>query len=250
MEWKMLFLQIFFELLCIQFCVCGDITNFAFGSKTDIMPAAFGDFNSDELTDLFVISDDMHSVQILLATTKETYFETNEKLQCSHGVLYEVTSVVPGDFDGDALMDVLVTARVNTNPNISEIFIHWGANASLHCTTKQILQTIDEPIAIDFRTDMIIDLFGIDYNSGKRTIWTFNKNRTYNKQLLSPSETLPPLRFPHSHAFLDLNGDNAADLYLTADKEIEIWLWDTVSNSNFKKAKTIPYPRASEEVIK
>lgn len=32
-----------------------DITNLVFGKPTDEMPAAFGDFNSDELTDVFVV---------------------------------------------------------------------------------------------------------------------------------------------------------------------------------------------------
>lgn len=35
--------------------ITSDITHLAFGGFTDGMPAAFGDFNSDELTDVFVV---------------------------------------------------------------------------------------------------------------------------------------------------------------------------------------------------
>lgn len=37
------------------YACASDITNLVFGKSTDGMPAAFGDFNSDELTDVFVV---------------------------------------------------------------------------------------------------------------------------------------------------------------------------------------------------
>jgi integrin alpha FG-GAP repeat containing protein 1 len=43
-----------------------DITHLAFGGVEDAIPAAYGDFNSDELTDIFVVRDDFHTIQIFL----------------------------------------------------------------------------------------------------------------------------------------------------------------------------------------
>lgn len=42
-----------------------DITNQVFGSVKEGIVAAFGDFNSDELTDVFLISDNMQVLRLL-----------------------------------------------------------------------------------------------------------------------------------------------------------------------------------------
>lgn len=51
-KWRILtiLLSLFFNYVCSS-----DITHLVFGGFTDGMPAAFGDFNSDELTDVFVL---------------------------------------------------------------------------------------------------------------------------------------------------------------------------------------------------
>jgi integrin alpha FG-GAP repeat containing protein 1 len=50
----------------VIFVKSSDITHLAFGGVEDAVPAAYGDFNSDELTDIFVIRDDFHTIQIFL----------------------------------------------------------------------------------------------------------------------------------------------------------------------------------------
>lgn len=40
----------------------------------------------------------------------------------------DITSVVPGDYDGDSQMDVLLTAK---NGQKTEVFIFWGHNQTL-----------------------------------------------------------------------------------------------------------------------
>lgn len=86
---------------------------------------------------------------------------------------YRITSVVPGDFDGDALMDVMVTMSEDvdhwfgdTSSNHKlKVFINWGGSDYLNCSNvheEPVLETIGEPIALDFNRDMIIDLFGLD----------------------------------------------------------------------------------------
>lgn len=233
MKRKHLLLQILCTALCIQVSLCSDIKS-EFGSRTDVMPAAFGDYNSDELTDLFVICNDTTSIEILLASVKDIYFQS-KGLRCNH--TNKVTSVAPGDFDGDALMDVLVTTQ---HLNMSEVFIHWGANHTLECTSKPLLYTLDEPLVIDYQTNLIADLFGIEYFTGKRTIWSFNRNRTIREDNLA--EPLTKLRIPHSNAFLDLNEDNSPDLFLTGEDAFEILLWNQRTQTFEPSAETIPYP--------
>lgn len=91
-------------LLLCSLSKCSDITNIVFGSVRDGMPAAFGDFNSDELTDVFVLRNNRKTVEVLLAAEEEPLLRPNSLL-CNF--TESVTSVVPGDFDGDAFMDIL-----------------------------------------------------------------------------------------------------------------------------------------------
>lgn len=44
--------------------LCVDFTNLVFGTdNVEGVPAAFGDFNSDELTDVFMLSDKFRTIQ-------------------------------------------------------------------------------------------------------------------------------------------------------------------------------------------
>lgn len=43
-----------------------------------------------------------------------------------------ITSVVPGDYDGDSQMDVLLTTRPQKQPNADlSVLIFWGNNQTL-----------------------------------------------------------------------------------------------------------------------
>lgn len=46
-----------------------NITSTAFGGIKDALPAAYGDFNSDELTDIFILTKRQKVIQILLGST-------------------------------------------------------------------------------------------------------------------------------------------------------------------------------------
>ena len=93
-------------LLCLltRPSLCVDFTDQVFEGKPNGLLAAFGDFNSDKLTDAFVISDDQQSFSVLLAKAEPPYLSKNSKLVC-HMTSQTIVSLVPGDFDGDAAMD-------------------------------------------------------------------------------------------------------------------------------------------------
>lgn len=212
----------------LQPCITTEITTQVFGNNIQILPAAFGDFNSDELTDLFVLRNNSKTVEILLGSNEAIPLLKAGNLKCSFA-LCSITSVVPGDFNGDAFMDVLVTTKC---PQIENISVHvlWGGQNYLNCSfdeRKPILSMRGEPLAIDCNNDFIIDLFGVN-NDRLLGIWIFSNNSqpVFQKFGRAKRDNYK-MRDPHSNAYLDLNNDNIADLFLTVQSqefyEFEIW---------------------------
>lgn len=224
-------LHSFAFLLLFQLrAICGtDITSQAFGSIDDTIVSAFGDFNSDELTDVFVRSTDGRTLEILLASDQEPLLRQSPNTICIFKNL-NITSIVPGDFDGDAFMDLLITSkpRSGEDQKLLDVFINWGGSDVLNCTdetAEPLLRMIGEPVALDYNSDMIIDLFGINEN-GSRAFWIFSSKHEAPREVLMdlPAEkNFTNLTVPHSHAYLDLNNDFRADLFLVTKNGFEIW---------------------------
>uniref|UniRef100_A0A7G3AZ86 Putative t-cell immunomodulatory protein n=1 Tax=Lutzomyia longipalpis TaxID=7200 RepID=A0A7G3AZ86_LUTLO len=221
MKWRLRILTI---VLLVDLGACLDFTQTVFGSYgTDGVPAAFGDFNSDELTDMFMLRDDFRTVQIFLGSDTEPLLKEGPK--CSFKSL-KISNVVPGDFDGDALMDVMITAK--TEDGKLGVYVNWGGQSYINCTSEEekILEVHGEPMVLDYNDDMVMDLFGLErLPSGveKRTFWLFKKDRSAPEVRQMPMLHSASLRLPHSHAFLDLNHDFTADLFLTAEGNFEVW---------------------------
>lgn len=217
-----------------------DITKNAFGDITDATVAAFGDFNSDELTDVFIISNNSHTLEILLAADIDPLLRRSANTRCDFKTL-EISSVVPGDFDGDAYMDLMITTKTNENNNILNVYINWGASDYLNCTDETkppLFRMYGEPAALDYNRDMIIDLFGSNENK-TRTFWLFGKDRNVNRTIeMELPHDAAALKIPHSHAYLDLNNDFSADLFVVTENGFEIW--HGLEGEGFNYSHTIP----------
>ena len=202
-----------------------NITDFVFGENTKFLPAAFGDFNSDKLTDMFVLTKDMKTVKVLMSHTDPPLFrEPANGPSCTFESLL-IVSVVPGDFDGNGGMDVLIIS-FGKETKTYNVFILWGSlkNMTFECPPedKPLLKLSGQPLVMDVNGDMIPDLFGEDEN-GTRTFWVFNTER--KPPMVVPWHSEEPyskLKKPSSHAFVDLNSDLAADLWVTAENNFEI----------------------------
>ena len=207
----------------------GDVTSNVFGNVVNVKPAAFGDFNSDELTDLFVLRGDSEIVlEVMLASDQEPLLKPGgDAYKCTFPQNIIVTSVVPGNFDGDINMDVMVTLlnRSRNDRSMQQIHILWGGRTYLNCSgiSTPIFEMIGQPIAIDYNHDMIVDLYGEDRDHN-RTCIVFKPDRTFELEVETLHQGESYLRRPHSHAYLDLNGDYAADLLLSTEKGFELHL--------------------------
>lgn len=253
----LLFSELYIILLFTSITVCvksSDITNLVFGSTTDGMPAAFGDFDSDELTDVFVLRDNGKSVEILLAAEEEPLLRKAKphELKCTFENF--ITSVVPGDFDGDALMDILVTtvakraeSDTSHDKSLTSVFINWGGGNHLNCSDvhKPLLRLVGQPLAMDYNQDMIIDLFGMD-SHGSRMFWVFDNTRSNPRTVHMNAGPTTDLMQPHAHAFLDINEDYMPDLFITTKQDFEIWYGNELHKFVFNK--TIPHPPTAEVI--
>ncbi|KAM9301497.1 T-cell immunomodulatory protein [Gastrophryne carolinensis] len=202
-----------------------NVTGDALGPESRGRLAAFGDFNADKQTDLFIVRGG-NELRIFLADLKATpYFTPKVKLSLANeGVA--ITSVVPGDFNGDSQMDVLLTTvpKAGADAPLS-IIVYWGQNQTLSVNRKLQLNVTfaDEPFIIDFNGDMIPDIFGLPTES-KTPLIVYGGNLTTTASL----DTTRLMVVPHSHAFIDLTGDFTADLFLTtladnSDVQFETW---------------------------
>lgn len=243
--------SILLGLLSIQWAIVGvlasDITSNAFGNIVDGVVSAFGDFNSDELTDVFITSNNGRTLEILLASDVEPLLRQSAHTKCDFTHL-NITSIVPGDFDGDAYMDLMITTRMDHE--ILGVYINWGGSEYLNCTdeTKSpLIKVRGEPVALDYNRDMIIDLFGLNKN-GERTFWVFEKDRNEPREI--PMEeskgNKSELSVPHAHAYLDLNNDFTADLFVSTKSGFEIW--HGRDREGFEYSDTIPWPSTAHIV--
>jgi len=240
-----LFFMLVFSKPLVESLDLVNITDKAFGNTTGAFPTAFGDFNGDKLTDMIVLKsipgDDTLTVRILLAkepkvvgmdSRLDTLFHwgtREESLQCNFAK-GSLTSAVPGDFDGDGGMDLLVTS-IFTNEMYATLV--WGEHTDtvhkLICPDDQQtswakkLPLQNEPLVFDYNYDYISDLFVVDAD-GKRIVYMFSSNRSATPERVEiNSEQSDTLKRQHSNAHVDINGDGWPDLLLTTQTGLELF---------------------------
>lgn len=219
-------LKLIFNFIILRAVWClgvRDMTESSFGPHKEGVLAAFGDFNSDELTDAFLIINSS-SIEVYLAHDKEPFLRPSQ-YACNFTNI-AVTSVVPGDYDGDAYMDILITTQAlsNETTNIHDVRILWGGMPTLNCSDALMIKAISvgQPLVIDYNRDMTLDLFGIN-TQNQRVYWIFDRTRNTPQEIRMDNGIMKQIKLPHSHSFLDVNDDNAADLMITTTVDVEIW---------------------------
>ncbi|XP_078102913.1 LOW QUALITY PROTEIN: T-cell immunomodulatory protein [Sander vitreus] len=212
-----------------------DVTADLFGAENYGTVAAFGDFYADKQTDIFIIREQSELV-IFLADSKTPYFKP--KVNITKDILPRdtvITSVVPGDYDGDSQMDVLLTAQIQNSKNTT-VLIFWGNNQTLDMSGWLRLNKTftDQPLVMDFNGDMIPDIFGVVNPPLTEVCYLTNRIPVWRNALSSSVK----MRVPHSNAFIDLNKDFTADLFLTTEgPRFEFWI---SKDGNFTRREVMP----------
>ncbi|XP_071746337.1 LOW QUALITY PROTEIN: T-cell immunomodulatory protein [Lepeophtheirus salmonis] len=251
------FMWILFPHLCIG-QLLQNVTSKILGSlPRSMIPLAFGDFNADKLTDVFVTDSEERSKiailfaipQTLASSPSSPYFDV-KKLRDKKRVCHFNRGVIQGaslgDFDGDGCLDVNVRFQDRS-------LVLWGdrdpedGSHALICSDEArsngwnftVFSDI-HPLVMDENEDYVADIFTA-INKNQPGFFIYSSDRKYSptwKPLSEDPSLKIHFRSPHSNAYVDLNNDGNADLFLTTKSGFEIWLRD--KSGSFKKEREIP----------
>ncbi|BGP13717.1 hypothetical protein JCM10213_007105 [Rhodosporidiobolus nylandii] len=241
--------------------------------KTSLV-AAFGDYNADQLTDVFLLSSDQRSLAVWAWDRKAYEFKEVVETRIRTKSEFVVTNVVPGDFNYDGKLDVLLMGGKNPggwwgNDETTEMLVYLQqADGSFSEPQAVDSSTLAQAMPLDATGDMRTDLLGFaPGDSSTPRLWNNTWEASNKTSVFSLADAPLDLsstptgtftcQFPHPHfnAFIDLDGDCLADLFLMCQKpggkadelEYQIWL-NSKDGKGFRLARTGDLPKGTKSV--
>ena len=211
--------------------------------------AAFGDFDSDKLTDVFVIKQNLKAFQVMKHYDHGQLLQRSKMCRPFRERNQDLVGLIPGDFHGNAMMDVVLVSRYYEASYYSLRLLR-GNTTNFECSqvnAPPFAEVNTQPLMLDFNGDMISDLMADDRN-GQRSVWLGSANGTFEKiDFYSPTENVSMVEFPsnsiaysnfsdtifkqpitdpNANAFIDLNQDGVADIFVDGKEFMEYWYAD------------------------
>ncbi len=106
-------------------------------SNLQCLPYAYADFNADKRIDIYCVAEAGMQIQIWLAQERDPLFSKHLAFYLSEN--NTIVSLIPGDFNGDSVIDLLVTYRLNFNKYRMSIFYEKKTSKTTNELGKSII---------------------------------------------------------------------------------------------------------------
>ncbi|KAH9465512.1 hypothetical protein Pst134EA_013395 [Puccinia striiformis f. sp. tritici] len=235
------------------------------GSNTII---AIGDSNADQFRDIFTLSSDQRSVNLHLWNHQLYQFVSvseNPVIPQTVGG-FVITNIVVTDINYDGRLDILVMG--NTDPSDRDqatlkMEVWYGINGTSFASGIPIPSSLSShPLVFDSQGMMTMDLLGLPsslpsvFKVWKNLASSSTSNSSTPFVIIDPPFNTPincKLPNPHSSAFIDLDGDCLADIFLTCEDEAGMGeqsyqIWINNKNEGFSLSRTGILPRGTKGI--
>lgn len=238
--------------------------------------AAWGDWNGDQFLDAIVIDSHRQTASIHLWSHTNFEYEHDAAATVRVASAQQITNIVAADINYDGRLDLLVMSQGTTSPSKQlsmDVFLGKPDGSGFESTPLAVPPSIlAQPISIDASGDMQMDLLGIPFTDPAATGKNASDLKIWRNLLADSSNTTAAfdivdaplidaakapackLANPHSSAFVDLNGDCLADLFLVCSEgsflssKLTYQIWTAVkpdskgNGSGFQLASTGQLP--------
>ncbi|SPO21234.1 uncharacterized protein UTRI_00711 [Ustilago trichophora] len=238
--------------------------------------AAWGDWNGDQFLDAIVVDSNRQTASIHLWDRTNFGFERDPAASVQIAAGQKISNVVAADINYDGRLDLLVMSQSTSTSSKQlsmDVFLGKTDGSGFDPIALTVPPSIlAQPISIDASGDMQLDLLGIPFTDTSvpskdasdfkiwRNLLADSTNTTAafdiaDAPLLDATKSPAcKLASPHSSAFVDLNGDCLADLFLVCSEEtflstkLTYQIWTAVKpnskgeGSGFKLASTGELP--------
>lgn len=203
--------------------------------------AAWGDYNGDQFLDAIVVDSDRKIASIHLWDHTKFGFDHDPAASVQVATGQRISNVVAADINYDGRLDLLVMSQSTSTPSkqlFMDVFLGRLDGSGFDTTPLTVPPSLlAQPITIDASGDMQMDLLGLPFSDNPSTpkdasdlkIWrnllveSANNTAAFDiaaSPLIDASKAPAcKLADPHSSAFVDLNGDCLADLFLVCSEE-------------------------------
>ncbi|KAG0143907.1 hypothetical protein CROQUDRAFT_660602 [Cronartium quercuum f. sp. fusiforme G11] len=229
-----------------------------------------GDSNADQFQDLFILSEDQLSINLYLWNRDRFEFTPvqNNPIISHSSSQFIITNVILTDLNHDGRLDVLLMGFKNPSGSWNKelmMEICYGIDGQTFSSGVHIPSSLSShPLAIDSQGSMNIDLLGLP--SSLPSVFKLWRNNHGHHQNSGLNDTNPPFELvdipfrgqldcklpnPHSSAFIDLDGDCLADIFLTCEgssSQQTYQIWTNSKSQGFTLAREGALPKATKQI--
>ncbi|CAH7682403.1 hypothetical protein PPACK8108_LOCUS15314 [Phakopsora pachyrhizi] len=230
----------------------------------DGMIIALGDSNADQFRDIFTLSSDQRSVSLYLWDRDISEFVSVPKNPVISRTVEDfiITNVIATDVNYDGRLDLLVMGSVDPSSSLNsdlKMEVWYGIDGTSFRPGIKIPSSLSpHPLVFDAEGTMAVDLLGLPSSlPGILKVWRNQADATQDsvpfaiKDIPFHEPVDCKLPNPHSNAFIDLDGDCLADVFLTCEAEngrISFQIWSNTKSHGYSLARSGVLPLGTKQV--